>query len=70
MRGENPDKVIAERDKTNQKYKFLNSIKKSKNYRGMIDVIQSEMPDTTMNVEDLFEQKTHVSPFGAPMKGV
>lgn len=76
MRGENPDKVIAERDKTNQKYKFLNSIKKSKNkvnsksYKGMVDVIQSEMPDTTMNVEDLFEQKSFVSPFGAPMKGV
>ena len=76
MRGENPDKVIAERDKTNQKYKFLNSIKKSKSkisskgYKGMVDVIQSEMPDTTMNVEDLFEQKSFVSPFGPPMKGV
>ena len=74
MRGENPDKVIAARDKTNQRFKALNSIKKSKSntksYQGVVDVIKSEMPDTTMNVEDLYDQKSFVSPFGAPMKGI
>ena len=58
----------------NGKTNLLKSIKNSKNttkgYRGMRDVIQTEIPNGTANFEDLWESKTFGSQFGPPMRGV
>ena len=58
----------------NGKANLLKSIKNSKNttkgYRGMRDVIQTEIPNGTANFEALWESKTFGSQFGPPMRGV
>ena len=39
-------------------------------YRGMRDVIQTDIPNATVNFEDLWESKVFGGGFGPPMRGV
>ena len=63
-------KILGQEPKLTGKNKTIR-LKQVNRYAGIMDVIQSNMPDTEMNIEDTITQPEFADPLIAPlMKGV
>ena len=64
------NKILGQETKLTGKNKAIR-LKQVNRYAGIMDVIQSNMPDTEMNIEDTIRQPEFADPVIAPLiKGV